>query len=93
MATTNINVYAPKSEKTEVSVTQTQTSGAEIGSVTVDGTETKLYAPEASSVGVTRHILFYNGNWSTYKDEVISKLRELCDSISIGGVRLSLIHI
>jgi hypothetical protein len=32
--------------KSEVSVSQTLTSGTEIGSVTVDGTVTKLYAPQ-----------------------------------------------
>lgn len=31
-----------------VTVTQTQTSGTEIGAVTVDGTETKLYAPDVT---------------------------------------------
>lgn len=35
--------------KSTVSVSQTLTSGTEIGSVTVDGTATKLYAPQGGS--------------------------------------------
>lgn len=38
---------------TSVSVSQTLTSGIEIGSVTVDGKETKLYAPTAEEVDLT----------------------------------------
>lgn len=36
-----------------VSVTQTLTSGTEIGGITIDGTETKLYAPSSSGGGGT----------------------------------------
>lgn len=38
-----LNVEA--SDKTNVTVTQTQTSGTELASINVNGTETKIYAP------------------------------------------------
>lgn len=37
----------------DVSVSQTLTSGTEIGSVTINGSETKLYAPSVGSVSTT----------------------------------------
>lgn len=40
--------YDLANSKSVVSVSQTLTSGTEIGSVTVDGTQTKLYAPSGS---------------------------------------------
>lgn len=43
--------------KSTVSVSQTLTSGTEVGSVTVDGTETKLYAP--SGGGSSDKVLWY----------------------------------
>ena len=47
---TNIYNYLDKlnveaSDKTNVTVTQTQTSGTELASINVNGTETKIYAP------------------------------------------------
>lgn len=62
----------------EVSVTQTQTSGDEIGGITVDGVETKLYAPPQQSVpwvsfdDLTYPITFATNPSTTYTVAVAS---------------------
>lgn len=49
MATKTKTIYGPK--PTEVSVTQKQTTGTNIATITVNGTDTELYAPNGGSGG------------------------------------------
>lgn len=51
MATKTKTIYGPK--PTEVSVTQKQTTGTNIATITVNGTATELYAPNGGSDGGT----------------------------------------
>lgn len=46
--------------KDSVSFTQTLTSGTEIGSITINGSEKKIYAPESSGSGSTSSVPLYN---------------------------------
>lgn len=49
MALVTKEIYAPK--PTDVSVTQTQKAGTKIGTITINGVGTDLYAPEATAAG------------------------------------------
>lgn len=72
---TNIYNYLDKlnveaSDKTNVTVTQTQTSGTELAAINVNGTETKIYAPTVNLDIVVEKKTFsqYVGSAGTSKD-------------------------
>lgn len=57
----------PSAGGSSVSVTQTLTSGTEIGSITVDDTTTTLYAPASSGGGVNK-VTLYTDDSTLYTD-------------------------
>lgn len=60
----------------EASVTQTLTSGTEIATVTIDGTATKLYAPEGGGMLVT----FTEANYTYTADKTFGEIAAALDA-------------
>lgn len=72
MAVINKQIYAPK--PTEVSVEQTQTTGTEIGSITINGTETKLYAPTQQGIDAAVTNVDYTSQYTADNGVLIGTL-------------------
>lgn len=68
------------------SVTQTLTSGTEIATVTIDGTSTKLYAPEGGGGGGML-VTFTEANYTYTADKTFGEIAEALDAGIMPSVK------
>lgn len=72
MAVTTKQIYAPK--PTEVSVTQVETSGTKVATITVNGTTTDIYAPEGGTTAAGVSAVDYTSQYTSENGVLIGTL-------------------